>query len=217
MLKIIKDAQLLLNMHRVCHSILQHHYFHLEHVASTQKHGFQRQSFMVRHYHQALEGHLEQSVSLYKQAAHFVEACFRDPINQQGSESSKGVGHLKGLTVVLSDYASVLTDQRKVYTALEEHLSEMNYWLDIMLIDCGVKENPLCASTIHHFREHLTETRVFLERISEVLKRLEHECLSLSKKKDQSYVDAIALMKHAGLSTGYGTVDLDGPKRSPNI
>ena len=199
MSKIIVDAQLLLNTHRMYHGIMQYYYGVTKNLAQILGESLEQEASMLHTLYEIMNGCLKKSVSINKKASLRLEDYFL------GSHQNpkKGLGHQKslendgiGLKLPLSDYCLVLKNQRKAYKALMTNASKIKSTLHMMFMDDATKENPDCAESIWLLLESLAIPIELIGSIDDKLLRILEDFTNnhLKEEDQEDPINAIAFL-----------------------
>ncbi len=197
MSKIIVDAQVLLNTHRMYHGLMENYYAVTVNLAHPLKEHFQKENTMFDIFYETMNESLISSVAMHKETSTQLESCFLNA--DQGTDSIKlppSVEQGIGLTLALRDYWLILKDQRKAYRALMRKASHMHYSLHGMLMGTDVPKNQACVKQLYLVEESLTVLILLMENVLKLFKMIEdYTANRLKKKTGESFIHGVAFFE----------------------
>jgi hypothetical protein len=194
MSKLIVDAQLLLNIHRMYHGIMEHYYGVTRDLAKALEEQAQQGPSTFDACYKTMNDSLRKSIALHKKASLRLENSFLG--FKKDTQHPSSVEHGIGLTLPLSDYGLVLKDQQKAYKSLTEHASHMKYLLYMMLMDDHAT-NKGCVEKIYLLEGSLSVLLLLAENVVKILEMIEGYVLNhLQEKAEEAFINGMEFFKY---------------------
>ncbi len=200
MSKIIVDAQVLLNMHRMYHGLIEHYYAVTVNLAHPLKEYFQKENKTFDTLYETMNESFLTSVAMHQEASTELESRFLN--SDQGVDAIKLPPSAKqgiGLTLALRDYGLLLKDQKKAYRALMRKASSMHHALHEILRGTDVPKNQACVEQLYLVEESLSVLILLMENVFKLFKMIEpYVANRLKKKSGKAFIHGIEFFEFLG-------------------